>query len=52
MKVWIYPEIDTVLFSTESLTVFSSTIGTWIAFCRKDCLTVLDFVGNQDLNMI
>ncbi|MEZ4828248.1 MAG: DUF3427 domain-containing protein [Bacteroidia bacterium] len=44
------PEIDTVLFlrPTESLTVFLQQLGRglWLAE-GKDCLTVLDFVGNS-----
>jgi hypothetical protein len=39
------PEIDTVLFYRK-FDSFFKTIRTWIAFCWKDCLTVLDFVGN------
>ena len=43
------PEIDTVLFlrPTESLTVFLQQVGRglWLAD-DKECLTVLDFVGN------
>ena len=43
------PEIDTVLFlrPTESLTVFLQQLGRGLRlFDGKDCLTVLDFVGN------
>lgn len=43
------PEIDTVLFlrPTESLTVFLQQLGRGLRLAeRKDCLTVLDFVGN------
>lgn len=43
------PEIDTVLFlrPTESLTVFLQQLGRGLRlFEGKDCLTVLDFVGN------
>lgn len=43
------PEIDTVLFlrPTESLTVFLQQLGRGLRLTDgKDCLTVLDFVGN------
>ncbi len=43
------PEIDTVLFlrPTESLTVFLQQLGRGLRLTEgKDCLTVLDFVGN------
>jgi len=43
------PEIDTVLFlrPTESLTVFLQQLGRGLRLAdHKDCLTVLDFVGN------
>ncbi|MDX2245853.1 MAG: DUF3427 domain-containing protein [Bacteroidia bacterium] len=43
------PEIDTVLFlrPTESLTVFLQQLGRGLRLAdEKDCLTVLDFVGN------
>jgi hypothetical protein len=43
------PEIDTVLFlrPTESLTVFLQQLGRGLRLYEgKDCLTVLDFVGN------
>ncbi len=43
------PEIDTVLFlrPTESLTVFLQQLGRGLRLAdNKDCLTVLDFVGN------
>jgi len=43
------PEIDTVLFlrPTESLTVFLQQFGRGLRLAdNKDCLTVLDFVGN------
>lgn len=43
------PEIDTVLFlrPTESLTVFLQQLGRGLRLSdNKDCLTVLDFVGN------
>ncbi|MCB9235145.1 MAG: DUF3427 domain-containing protein [Bacteroidia bacterium] len=44
------PEIDTVLFlrPTESLTVFLQQLGRGLRLEEgKDCLTVLDFVGNS-----
>jgi superfamily II DNA or RNA helicase len=44
------PEIDTVLFlrPTESLTVFLQQLGRGLRLAAgKDCLTVLDFVGNS-----
>jgi superfamily II DNA or RNA helicase len=44
------PEIDTVLFlrPTESLTVFLQQLGRGLRLAEgKDCLTVLDFVGNS-----
>ncbi|WP_291130131.1 DUF3427 domain-containing protein [Flavobacterium sp. UBA7682] len=43
------PEVDTVLFlrPTESLTVFLQQLGRGLRLAEgKDCLTVLDFVGN------
>ncbi|WP_083914946.1 DEAD/DEAH box helicase [Alkalispirochaeta alkalica] len=43
------PEIDTLLFlrPTESLTVFLQQLGRGLRLSEgKDCLTVLDFVGN------
>lgn len=43
------PEIDTVLFlrPTESLTIFIQQLGRGLRLSEdKDCLTVLDFVGN------
>lgn len=43
------PELDTVLFlrPTESLTVFLQQLGRGLRLSSgKDCLTVLDFVGN------
>ncbi len=43
------PEIDTVLFlrPTESLTVFMQQLGRGLRLSdEKECLTVLDFVGN------
>ncbi len=42
------PEVDTVLFlrPTESLTVFLQQLGRGLRLCEgKECLTVLDFVG-------
>lgn len=44
------PEIDTVLFlrPTESLTIFLQQLGRGLRLDdTKDCLTVLDFVGNS-----
>lgn len=44
------PEIDTVLFlrPTESLTIFLQQLGRGLRMAeKKDCLTVLDFVGNS-----
>lgn len=44
------PEIDTVLFlrPTESLTIFLQQLGRGLRLSKdKDCLTVLDFVGNS-----
>lgn len=44
------PEIDTVLFlrPTESLTVFLQQLGRGLRLAEgKDCLSVLDFVGNS-----
>ena len=44
------PEIDTVLFlrPTESLTVFLQQLGRGLRLAEgKDCLTILDFVGNS-----
>ena len=46
-------EIDTVLFlrPTESLTVFLQQLGRGLRLCEdKECLTVLDFVGNAHKN--
>jgi superfamily II DNA or RNA helicase len=43
------PELDTVLFlrPTESLTIFLQQLGRGLRLAAgKDCLTVLDFVGN------
>ncbi|HEY0668080.1 MAG TPA: DUF3427 domain-containing protein [Sphingobacteriaceae bacterium] len=45
------PEIDTVLFlrPTESLTIFLQQLGRGLRLAdTKDCLTVLDFVGNAN----
>lgn len=47
------PEIDTVLFlrPTESLTVFLQQLGRGLRLHDdKECLTVLDFVGNANKN--
>ncbi len=47
------PEIDTVLFlrPTESLTVFLQQLGRGLRLCdEKECLTVLDFVGQSHKN--
>ena len=47
------PEIDTVLFlrPTESATVFLQQLGRGLRLAGdKACLTVLDFVGNQNAN--
>lgn len=44
------PEIDTVLFlrPTESLTIFLQQLGRGLRLAnKKECLTVLDFVGNS-----
>jgi len=44
------PEVDTVLFlrPTESLTIFLQQLGRGLRLSEgKDCLTVLDFVGNS-----
>ncbi len=44
------PEIDTVMFlrPTESLTIFLQQLGRGLRLAdNKDCLTVLDFVGNS-----
>ena len=44
------PEVDTVLFlrPTESLTIFLQQLGRGLRLAdNKDCLTVLDFVGNS-----
>jgi len=45
------PEIDTVLFlrPTESLTIFLQQLGRGLRLAdSKECLTVLDFVGNSN----
>lgn len=45
------PEINTILFlrPTESLTVFLQQLGRGLRLCDgKDCLTVLDFVGQSN----
>lgn len=47
------PEIDTVLFlrPTESLTIFLQQLGRGLRLSEdKDCLTVLDFVGQANKN--
>jgi len=47
------PEVDTVLFlrPTESLTVYLQQLGRGLRLCDgKDCLTVLDFVGQAHRN--
>ena len=47
------PEIDTVLFlrPTQSLTVFIQQLGRGLRLCDgKECLTVLDFVGQANQN--
>jgi superfamily II DNA or RNA helicase len=47
------PEIDTVLFlrPTESLTIFLQQLGRGLRLSpEKDCLTVLDFVGNANMH--
>lgn len=45
------PEINTVLFlrPTESLTIFLQQLGRGLRLCEgKDCLTVLDFIGQSN----
>lgn len=45
------PEVNTVLFlrPTESLTVFLQQLGRGLRLCEgKDCLTVLDFIGQAN----
>ena len=47
------PQINTVLFlrPTESLTVFLQQLGRGLRLCKgKDCLTVLDFIGQSNKN--
>ena len=47
------PELDTVLFlrPTESLTIFLQQLGRGLRLSDgKDCLTVLDFIGNANPN--
>jgi superfamily II DNA or RNA helicase len=47
------PEVDTVLFlrPTESLTVFLQQLGRGLRlYADKDCLTVLDFIGQANRN--
>jgi superfamily II DNA or RNA helicase len=47
------PSVDTVLFlrPTESITVFLQQLGRGLRLCEgKDCLTVLDFVGQANKN--
>src|SRR5204862_1660657 len=47
------PEVDTVLFlrPTESLTIFLQQLGRGLRLCDgKDCLTVLDFIGQAHRN--
>lgn len=47
------PEINTVMFlrPTESLTVFLQQLGRGLRLCEeKECLTVLDFVGQANKN--
>jgi superfamily II DNA or RNA helicase/HKD family nuclease len=47
------PEVDSVLFlrPTESLTVFLQQLGRGLRLYRdKDCLTVLDFIGQANRN--
>ena len=47
------PEINTVLFlrPTESLTIFLQQLGRGLRLCEgKDCLTVLDFIGQANKN--
>ena len=45
------PEVNTVLFlrPTQSLTIFLQQLGRGLRTCRgKDCLTVLDFIGQAN----
>src|SRR5690606_19451287 len=47
------PEIDTILLlrPTESLTVYLQQLGRGLRLCEdKDCLTVLDFIGQANKN--
>ncbi|MEG0221980.1 MAG: DUF3427 domain-containing protein [Clostridia bacterium] len=47
------PEINTVLFlrPTQSLTIFLQQLGRGLRKCKdKDCLTVLDFIGQSNSN--
>lgn len=47
------PEVNTVLFlrPTESLTIFLQQLGRGLRLCDgKDCLTVLDFIGQANKN--
>lgn len=47
------PEINTILFlrPTESLTIFLQQFGRGLRLCEgKDCLTVLDFIGQSNKN--
>ena len=47
------PEVNTVLFlrPTESLTIFFLFLGRGLRLCEgKDCLTVLDFIGQANKN--
>lgn len=47
------PEINTILFlrPTKSLTIFLQQLGRGLRICEgKDCLTVLDFIGQSNKN--
>ena len=47
------PEVNTVLFlrPTESLTIFLQQLGRGLRLCEgKECLTVLDFIGQANKN--
>lgn len=49
------PEVNTVLFlrPTESLTVFLQQLGRGLRLSEdKECLTVLDFIGQANKNII
>ncbi len=49
------PEIDTILFlrPTESLTIFLQQLGRGLRLSEgKECLTVLDFIGQANKNTI